>query len=302
MPTKRIMQQHPRPNRGVALVITIFLLVLLMAATVELTTLTATQSVVLVRRQRQWAHELACDGALLVMSEQLDSMHPQCPRINAELDASGRYRTEFAVGDLRVTCLLEDDAAKFHPRSFQRDDQAWQLERKLAFLASRHGLRGKIQLAPVVMTPQDPTSERYFWFDQLLNEVPPGESLRWSADTNSTRNVWSDVLTFWGDGRVDLRRVNEAVLEASLEDLQAGLARTMLARRPKDKGADFREAALSAVPAELHEEVKRRITFHSRRYALRIDTSCGADLRRWYVVAQIADGKAQILHRSQWTW
>ncbi len=96
--------------------------------------------------------------------------------------------------------------------------------------------------------------------------------------------------------------MDEAVLEAVLEDIRPGLAKKMLAARPADRSVNFLPTALTSVDAEIRQRVASRLTFDAHHYALRIDTTIDADRRRWYVVAQIHKGRVNVLHRAPITW
>ncbi len=280
---------------------TMLLIALLIAVGAELTLLTATQAVSLTRHHRTPAHELALDSALLVLAEKLRAS-PEAPTAMIDqLDRTGRADTTFQVGEVTVVCTVRDDAARFNPRPLQRPDQQHKLERALTMLGPRRALPTvKVSLRPVVTKSSASSEAVYHWFDQLLTDVEPGALFRW--DEQIDRSVWSDVITFWGDGRIDLRRVDEAVLEAALSDIRPGLARILLAARGADRSIDVRAKAMIGVPGEIRNRVAERITFDARRYALRIDTVVHADRRRWYVVANIIDGEIQVHHRSQLTW
>jgi hypothetical protein len=210
----------------------------------------------------------------------------------------------FEIGEVSVVALLADDAAKLNPNLFPRNDQARLLSRKLSLLAARQ----RVPATAILLRPRSLTTTNarpvYFWFDQLFDAVGPHTLFNWGKkhDRQVESPVWSNLLSFWGDRRIDLRRANVDVLETVLEDFQPGLAVKILAVRPADRRVDFRATALIAVPAEIREQVASRLTFNAHRYSLDIETAVKADRRRWYVAAEIQEDKISVLHRSQLTW
>ena len=207
---------------------------------------------------------------------------------------------------VRVTCTLRDDGAKFNPLLFQEAYDRRKLERKLTLLASGRALpRAEVDLRPILVpTPATAPGPLYRWFDQLLADAEVGAIFNWDDNVahESRQRVWSDDVTFWGDGRIDLRRANVDVLEAMLEDIGPGLAKLLLAPAPADRSANALQAALVPIDAEIRQRVAARLTYDAMRYAITIDTAAGGDHRRWYVVARIDSGEVDILHRSQLTW
>lgn len=301
-----ILLQTPTHRRGgFALLMSMLLITLLLAVTAELVSVTSVEAISSARRNRTCAHELAVDSALLVLAEQLSAENTQGSPLIRQLDQAGVACMSFPIGPVAVRCTLRDDAAKLSPLPFQRPDQQQKLTRKLTTLAGRRALPPvKVALKPVVRDSSSPAGPVYHWYDQVLSDVQPGAVFRWNegADIKGQMPVWSDVLTFWGDGRIDLRRVDADVLEATLEDIRPGLGRLMLAARPADRSLSFLQSALARVHAEIRQQVAARVTYNTRRYAIRMDTAVDADLRRWYVVATIAGGELSVLHRSQVTW
>ena len=288
-----------------ALLTTILLIAMLVAVSIELTTLTATHAVSEARRHQTLAHDLAVDSALLLLADQLASTGAGPSDLIRRLDLLGRATATFEVGEVAVHCTIYDDAAKFNPNAFQRCDRQPLLKRKLTSLASRRSLpRATVDLKPLLTRRSDGSGTLYRWYDQFLSGVEPGSMFRWNEELEDHRQrpVWSDVVTFWGDGRIDLRRVDQDVLEAVLEDIRPGLARLLLAARPADRSIDFAEAALTRVHAEIRQKVAARLTYDAHRYAIRMDTAIGADRRRWYVVAEMNDAEVSVLHRSRLTW
>lgn len=292
-------------RRGFALVTTLLLITLLIAVSAQLATQSCVESASAARRHRTLLHELALDSAVLRIGERLAVPDPEALGWIRALDQAGSASIDWKAGDVGVCCTLGDDAAKFNPVLFQRPDQASLLTRKLNLLAERKSLNGaSVSLRPLLGAPNSGRGENlYRWFDQLLTEVEPDALFRWSKmGSDASTPVWSDLVTCWGDGRVDLQRVDVDVLEAVLEDIRPGLARTMLKARPSDRSVNFLQTAMIDVPAEVRPTVMNRIGFDVRRYSLRVQTAVEADRREWYVVLQMDGRTSRVLHRSQLTW
>ena len=288
-----------------ALLMTMLLLTLLIAGAAELATVTATEAVVGARRHRRLAHDLAVDSSLLVLADRLTEVDSQPSELIEVLDRAGEVSAEFTIGPARIECVIRDDGAKFNPLPFQEPHPPPRLARKLSTLGAKLGLpRAKVKLRPVVGDSTDSALRRYRWYDQILSDVEPGVLFRWDESVGDylTKPVWSDVITFWGNGRIDLRRAQADVLEVALEDIRPGLGRTILSARPDDPSIKLLQTALIGVHAEIRQQVAARLTYDARRYAIRIDTIIGADRRRWYVVARIDGNEISIQHRSQLTW
>lgn len=303
---QRHIKSVVRTRHGFALVATLLLLTLLIAVSAQMATQACVESAASARRHRTLLHELALDSAVLRIGEQLAVPDAEALEWIRALDRTGLAFVEWKFGETEVRCSLGDDAAKFNPVLFQRPDQTSILTRKLKLMAERKALRtAEVSLRPLVAdSGATKGAGLYRWFDQLLDDMEPGVLFRWTGNDSQEVDapVWSDVMTFWGDGRIDLRRVDSDVLETVLEDLQPGLAHSMLKARTADRSVNFLPTALIDVPAELRSSVTERIGYDLRRYALRIQTAVGSDRRQWYVVLR-ADGRStKVLHRSQPTW
>ena len=285
-----------------ALVTALLLIVLLVSVGAELALVTSTEAVAAGRRHHTLAHQLAVDSALLVLAERLDPANPASVDVIQSLDRFGEARQALQFGEVQVTCTLRDDATKFNPSFFQRPDEAFSLTRKLEMLGTQLRLPpARVELKPLLVEPSDTPGLRYMWYDQLLGDVTPGALFN-LADAPAQRSAWSDTVTFWGDGRIDLRRADAQILEVALEDIRPGLGGKLLATRPADPTLNFMRTALISVDAEIRQRVAARLTFDAKRYALRIDTAVAADRRRWYVVACMDGGECEVLHRSQLRW
>lgn len=291
-----------KPRSSFALVSTLLLLIMLIAISTQLTTTVSIEAVVAGRRANDLAHELAVDSSLLVLADRLGETKNN-PYI-VELDRTGRTQFEYNSGNVLVRCVMRDDGVKFNPLRFSAPSDRSRLERKLELLATRSHLPDvRVDLQPILSeTKADKSTSLYRWFDQLFSEVEPGELFRINEDESSPSAAWSDVVTFWGDGRVDLRRASPEVLEAALEDIRPGLAKSIIAKRKPPPAINVLEQALVDIDAEIRQEAASRLTYDARRYAVTIDTKVGGDRRRWYVVVTINDKLMVLHHRSQMLW
>lgn len=296
------MKSKLKNSRGAfALLTTMLLLVLLIAVTAELSTLAATGAMSTQRGVQSLHHQLAVDSAILWIHEQLPSKEGREPDLYKDLETLGQAKLTFDIGKVHVEALLRSDAAKLNPTRWQRADQQGMLSRKLSTLQQRFSLSGRPQLQPIASEVNGP---RYRWFDQVIGDAQPESFFRWNEQlgTPPTETVWTDVITFWGDGKIDLRYASADVLEATLEDLCPGLAETLLAARTANRSMDIVATALANVPDDLRNQIAERLTFGARRFAIRLQTSIGADRRQWYLVVNLGGEKPQVLHRSQLTW
>lgn len=294
-----------RRDSAFALLATVLLITFLTAIVAQLVTVTATESVIVAHRARTIEHDLAVDSAVLLLADILTETEGHRSSLIEQLDRTGRASIAFDIGSVQVRCVLRDDAARFNPLLFQRPDQQMRLERKLGTLASRRSLpHATVNLKPVRTGEQLESGPLYLWYDQILSKVEPGSLFHWheGTETDASDPVWSDAVTFWGEGRIDLRRVDAEVLEVALDDIRPGLARILLATRPADPSVNFTQSAMVGIDAEIRGRVAGRITHDARRYAINIETSIGGDRRRWYVVARISNDDATVYHRSRLTW
>ncbi len=286
-------------RRAFVLLTTLLLLVLLITAAAQLATATSMDSVRVGRRANYLQHRLAVDSMLRLLSAELAASD----RLTTELDRFGRARRATTLGSCSVRCDLTDDAAKLDVMAFDADRS---LERKLEQLARRYDLpRCRIKLRPADPERTD-LPRRHWWFDQLAVDVAPAGffGAAPSADGAAVvRPVWSDVVTVFGDGRVDLRRVPGDILEVVLSDVDRSLARRLVAARDDPHRDETKPVSWPGdLDGSARHEVERRLTWDLHRYALTIDTSIGADHRRWYVVATIKDGAIQTHYRGQVQW
>jgi hypothetical protein len=140
---------------------------------------------------------------------------------------------------------------------------------------------------------------RYVWFDQLFEDVTPGTLFQWSDEDE--HGVWSDVLSCFGTGRVDVRRADRRVLTVLLSDLDRSLAgKIITARQQSDRNP--LDEALRSVSADVRGEAQARLAHGLNRYALALQTAMGADRRRWWVVATIGEERIDVVYRGRLQW
>ena len=274
---------------------TMLLLTLLIAIVAQLTTATSVEAAILHRRAQRLAHELAVDSALILIADRLQ----ESPQLEQALDRQGSAEMSFTVGSISVAAFIQDDGSKLSLLPWSLESDGAKLTHKLAMLGGSFSLSTpRIELRPLEVGTT--RLQRYRWFDQLFTDAQPGQFIR--LDDHRENKVWSDAVTFWGDGRIDLRRVSAQVLEVALEDIQPGLASRILAARPKGLADNALDVALTPVHAELRQQVASRLAYNLHRYSLELTTSAHADRKRWYIVATIQKGRCDVLHRSQVTW
>ncbi|MCZ6654344.1 MAG: hypothetical protein O7D91_15125, partial [Planctomycetota bacterium] len=113
--------------------------------------------------------------------------------------------------------------------------------------------------------------------------------------------VWSDLITCFGSGVVDIRRARTGVLAVLFDDVDRALPRRIAALRSKP-GPDVIQRVLQQVHPDRREAARARIGWGLQRYALEIDTVIRGDRRRWYVVATINNETAEVHYRGQIRW
>ena len=283
-----------RQRRSFALIVTLLLVVLLATTVTQLVTATSVEALRVSRGASTPAHELAVDSVLLVAAERLRNN----PAVVRDLDRSGHHVFEIQLGDCHVRCRIVNDGAKFDVAAFAADGRSHLLKRKLRMLSRSFGLTGtRVRLRPV-MTDGDSQPRRYVWFDQLLDEPDPSALFDWSHD--SQRVVWSDVVTCFGGGVVDVRRARPEVLAALFDDVDRSIARKIVTAR--EKTPDDASDSLRNLLPDQRSEVQSRIAHGLNRYALNIETTIHADRRRWYVVATIGEASVDVHYRGQVRW
>lgn len=265
-----------RRQSGIALIMTLMLVALLAALGAGLATSTSIESIRASRTANDLQHTLAVDSAL----RRFVRTDPS----KLQLTASGDRWFELYVGDCAVRCRVANDAAKLDVAAFADEGQKNLLERKLRDLARRMDLpEVHVDARPVHKNwrKRDRVAS-FVWFDQLF--VAPEIGVTFSdLDTviaNPEQIVWSDVVTLWGDGRVDVRAAPDDVIRVVLADIDRGAAESIIEARRTGDG----NLVQPDLPKQVASQIQQRLTTSSNRYALTLETAINADRRTWYVV------------------
>lgn len=281
--------------RGYALLWALLLVVLLASTTTQLVTSSAVEAVRASRQANTLAHELAVDSLLALLAVRIS----QDDRISRDLDRWGFSTVELNLSACHVSCRVTDDGAKLDVSAFADGPHHRDLQRKLVSLARRFGLEtAGIALRPVT-DEVDPDKRRYLWFDQLFADDARHELFR--PDGQQEQVVWSDLITCFGSGLVDIRRARTGVLAVLFDDLDRALPRRIAALRRKP-GPDVIQRILQQVDPDRRDAARARIGWDLHRYALEIDTVIRGDRRRWYVVATLNNDTAEVHYRGQIRW
>ena len=225
--------------------------------------------------QRRWA-VTSCRETLLPRASGLLTQAAQGP-VDAEgVPLSGRRRVPMST-DLRVSCelaglnydiILTDEQAKFNPATLaamaieEKPMTNRALQRIVYELGGfdnrrKLGQQGNVVLRPLIGVDADgkpieddgSESERpdvYVGYGQLFEGVSP-EALVGDA---SRRGV-SSRLTCWGDGRLNIKRAADEVVEQTLEPLLGQEAvRQLLEARAEAPGLGVNELMQAVVDAD----------------------------------------------------
>ncbi|HNO77030.1 MAG TPA: hypothetical protein PKN33_03135 [Phycisphaerae bacterium] len=305
-----VSQTCPNRRRGLALIVTLLLIVMLIAAASRMATTAASTSIRNRSRANTLQHELAVDSILRVAADQLQNKGTAL----SDLRRNGFVLLEDRFGECLVRCRIGSDAGKLNANAFGRDEDRPTLRRKLIRLGQRLDLPDvRVQLRPVRKRDiENATGQRinlpaYITYDQLFGRRTVDgvfrldQSDRWGEQVN--KPAWSDVVTLYGDGRVDLRYVKAEVLRGLLDDIAPGAFRQLIDCREQHGANPNLSKALAKCPADKRDAIRKRLGLDIARYAFTIETAIDNDRRRWYVVAGAQDGKiAGVLYRGRITW
>jgi hypothetical protein len=298
---------HQRPwRRGVALLTVLLLLTLLIAVVGEMVSVSGTEAILATRQANDLSHELALASAIDLVSGLLQT----------DLNARSRVNRGEAVPlnvplpGCSVQALIRSDGAKFDVAAFAEAKQATLLADKIRSVGRRKGIAAvAVTLRPIQQTL--PGSRPYLWFDQLLEQPDPLAIFHWPGDPRPG-DRWSDWITVFGSGQVDLQASDEPVLTAMLDDIQEGLGRQILENRPQDpaNANDGVETALQGIEQQaVRDAARARLAWGLNRYSLQAVTAIGTDVRVSYVVLTIPDAQAKdnktqprVLLRRQIRW
>lgn len=297
-------------RRSLALIVTLLIIVLLVAATSRMATTAATASIRRNIRANTLQHELAVDSILRIAADLLQDGS----EVMRDLRRNGVVSVADQFGNCRVRCRVVSDAGKLNVTAFSRSEDRPLLRRKLIRLRQRLDLPDvEVQLRPIrerrikVADGRHINLPAYASYDQLFGRRSidglfglgtPGD-----GDGRPDSLAWSDVITLYGDGRVDLRYVDVEVLGVLLEDVASGAARKLIDHRQRVGERMYLTAALTSVPEPTRDKIRKRLGLDIQRYAFTIDTAVDNDKRRWYVVAEAVGGKIDKMHyRGRITW
>ena len=311
MPDVRIVNSRNRNDRrlpaqpGFALLLTVLLLSLLAAVLARFTLASGVTTIVAARHNGQLIHRLAVDSAIALANREL-SRDGNWAR---QLDRQSVVAFALDVGPCYVELRLRDDGAKFDVAAFAQERQQRSLETKLKTLERALRLpRLRARLQPIDSSASS-SLRRYVWFDQLF-DAPYAHRIFTVTDTARHPPRWSDAVTLFGDGRLDLRRAESEVIDTMLGDLVPGLGRQLppVAQR----NARNARGLLTDVLADLDERTAKallaRVTWDVGRYALGLRTAIRSrdgresDVRRWYVVATLGQTEPIVHYRGLIRW
>ncbi len=306
----RESQTCPNRRRGLALIVTLLLIVMLIAATSRMATTAASTSIRNRSRANTLQHELAVDSILRVAADLLQNNST----VMSDLRRDGFAVLEDRLGECLVRCRIGSDAGKLNVNAFGRDEDRPTLRRKLIRLGQRLDLPDvRVQLSPVRKRYiENAAGQRinlpaYITFDQLFGRrtiygvFRLDESDRRNEQAN--RLEWSDVVTLYGDGRVDLRYVNPEVLKVVLDDVAPGVHRQIIEYREHAGRSLNLTKALATCPTDKRNAIRKRLGLDIARYAFTIETAIDNDRRRWYVVAGAQNGNITgVYYRGRITW
>ncbi len=298
----------PRRPRAFVLLLTLLLIALLMAGLSQLVFVSGTTAVVDGRHNADLTHRLAVESAIALAHQELGNKDTWV----AQLDRAPEVRHAFDLSACHVELRIRDDGAKLPIAAFAdptRKGPNRLLEDKLRQLERRLRLpRLRIRLQPRLASEREQI-RAYVWFDQLF-ERPEGHRILAVTDTERQGACWSDALTLFGDGRLDLRRAKPEVIDVALGDLVPGAGRRVppVSNRQADNAQDLLRNVLANTTERTRNELLRRVTWDAGRYALNIRTSIRtddtreSDIRRWYVVATLGGSGPQIHYRGKIEW
>lgn len=287
-------------RRGVVLLLTLLLLAILAAAAAELALLSSIDATTSFREGNDLQHRLAVDSVL----EWMAAESAEDDRLNRELDRTGSVQRSWQLGDCHILCRIADDGAKLDVRALP-DERT--LSRRLRACMTQVDLP-RCRIRPRPAEDASGNEADYLWFDQLFDELPAaalfGAGTVTAGPPGAEGPVWSDVVTVFGQGRIDLRRTPAEVLEIALGDIDRGLGRKLCAARDRLSGSESSPlaAALATLDGSVRQQAAARLAYDLHRYALTIETAIGADRRRWFVVATIVEGKHSVHYRGAIRW
>ncbi|MBI4716621.1 MAG: hypothetical protein HY763_02360 [Planctomycetes bacterium] len=191
----------PAAARSFALVLSLLLLAILAATGAALAALGGSEAIRAGRASRDLDHRLAAESVLEVLPELLQraKSNPAAPEAS-----SATITIRVRVGACDVVGDVQSEAGKMRVTALAADE----MTARLRTLAVRHGLPPEdILPRPITRGAGTEGWPSVVWFDQLVRprrfeelfRMLPGDDRRAGLATPTT--VWSDLVTFWGDGR-----------------------------------------------------------------------------------------------------
>lgn len=295
------MKAHPL-RRGVALVTVLMLLTLLIAVVAEMVSVSGTEAILATRYANDLTHQLALDSAIHLATRVLQADRNARERV----DRGSMLPLDLALSGCTAQVQVRSDGAKFDVAAFAAGKQDALLADKIRSVGRRKAIpAAAVDLQPIRQPL--PGSRPYLWFDQLFERPDPLAVFHWPSDARPG-DRWSDWITVFGTGKVDLQVADEPVLTAMLDDIQDGLGRQVLENRPRTarSAADGVEIALEGIEDQkVRDAARSRLGWGLCRYSLQVVTSIGTDARVYYVVLTVppdAEAPSQVLLRRQIRW
>lgn len=303
---------HHHRRRAIALLMTLLLVVLLVAAVSRTATTAAVASIRAAHCANNLQHRLAVDGVLRVAAAQVLSNDDD----RQAIEHGATQNIRLVLANCVTTCTIMSDASKLSVRAFERREDRILLARKLTSLQQRLSLaNAEVRLQPTLERASGRGAgqvrmrgERYLWFDQLFENTAPEAYFvpaTFQAMESGPRapDCWSEAVTLWGDGRVDVLSANHAVLRVLLDDVDPTAADAVLNARNDPRKPDPLAVVLNDCDENTRRELQRRLGRGIARYALYIQTTIETDQRHWYVVTDLSDASGGVVYyRGQVQW
>ncbi len=256
-------------RRAILLLVVLVTLALLGTLLAPLAALTGTETLASAARGDALRHRLAVDSVVAVLADWL--AHDTA--LVHELDRSNAARRTFALGDLPVEVVIQDDTAK--------------LPLALADAARLRDLQGQLGLA---LTVAD-AAPRTGCLDDLFVAAADHEIYGGAGEVRA----WAAYVTPFGRS-IHAYRAAPAVLEAGLTDLRVGLGTVLARRRERQVHPDLAQLLAEAeLPEPLRRAVQERLTACTERYSLLVRSGRGPEARQHYVVVTAADPPTVLL-------
>lgn len=260
-------------RRALTLLLVLVSLALLAVLVTPLAALSGTTAMEAAHRAADLQHRLATDSAISLLPALLGSD----PRHQEALDERNRTTITMAVGDVHVELFVQDDTAKLPLALLAPGEIRTWLPAALDTLAS------ELALPPLALQARDRRPTRPPWtgcVEDLFTAATDPALYGRTADASR----WMHYLSPVGQ-RVQVFRAAEAVLDATLNDIQARLGDELARRCDAQVEADL--AALLAgleLPGAQLRMVAARLTDRTERYSLLVRTEVHGDVRQRFII------------------